>query len=72
MQHPFLHPVEMIEYLVDHQRLLIVQPRRFNGSLKDLIYKVATQYIILYFNKFSIIDLLKLFIKLGYTMSYSS
>ena len=42
MQHPYLHPIEQVEFLVDHQLLVMVQPFVPSGSLKDLIYKVAS------------------------------
>ena len=34
-QHPFIHPVERIDYLVDHRLLVMVQSQRNDGSLKD-------------------------------------
>ena len=40
MQHPYLHPIEVVDYLVDHQLLVMVQPLVHSGSLKDMIYKV--------------------------------
>ena len=40
-QHPFIHPIERVEYLTNHQQLLMVQPQRFDGSLKDMIYRVV-------------------------------
>lgn len=41
-QHPYLHSIEMVDYLVDHQLLVMVQPLIQSGSLKDMIYKVYT------------------------------
>ena len=41
MQYPYLHPIEHLEYLVDHQLLVMVQPLIHSGSLKDMIYKVT-------------------------------
>ena len=34
-QHPFIHPVERIDYLVDHRLLMMVQSQRNDGSLKE-------------------------------------
>ena len=41
LQHPFIHPIVKVEYLVDHKFLLMIQPQRYFGSLKDLIYNVS-------------------------------
>ena len=41
-QHPFLQPIIVIDYLAAHQQLVIVQPFREGGSLKDTIYRVCT------------------------------
>ena len=32
---PFIHPIERIDYLVDHRLLVIVQHQQNDGSLKD-------------------------------------
>ena len=47
-QHPFIHPIERIDYLVDHRLLVMVQPQRNDGSLKDMIYNVRTLALIIY------------------------
>ena len=45
--HPFLQPVEYIHYLSDRKQVIIVQPFREQGSLKDLIYNVTqTQLVV--------------------------
>ena len=44
MQHPYLHPIEELDYLVDHQLLVMVQPFIHSGSLKDMIYKVTHNF----------------------------
>ena len=33
LQHPFIHPIERVEYLVDQRLLVMVQPQQSEGSL---------------------------------------
>ena len=39
-QHPLVHPIKEVYYSLTHEKLIIVQMYRKDGSLKDLIYKV--------------------------------
>jgi serine/threonine protein kinase len=39
-QHPLIHPIKEVYYSANHEKLIIVQPYREDGSLKDLIYQV--------------------------------
>ena len=41
-QHPLVHPIKEVYYSATHEKLIIVQTHRKDGSLKDLIYRVNT------------------------------
>ena len=40
-QHPCIHPIKEVYYSAAYEKLIMVQPFRTNGSLKDVIYKVS-------------------------------
>ena len=39
-QHPYLFPVIDVDFVFDHGLVMLIQPFRSGGSLKDVIYGV--------------------------------
>ena len=40
-KHPFIQPIDKVEYDSSQEKIVFVQPYRREGSLKDQIYKVS-------------------------------
>ena len=41
-QHPFIHPVIEVDYIVDKSLVVIIAPLSARGSMKDLIHRVCS------------------------------
>jgi len=41
VQHPFVHPIIEVDFMVDKSLVVVISPISARGSLKDFIYRVS-------------------------------